>query len=114
MFLQIFSEQLFTNWLHVGDSFSTCVGKLDNLQNGLAHVLDRVNAGAEGQEKDVQPSDEKCQWPANDDEKNKPAEGPNDPWTQLPFSRTFARAVACPHVSVARLVVLILGHGEWS
>ncbi len=81
--------------LHLEHVLGESERQLYELENGVTHTLERLDAGGEGEEQDVQPGNEEADWPAEEDETQEPEYGPYQSRTQIGFTATFAFAHCC-------------------
>lgn len=54
--------------LHLQHVLGEGQGQLDDLEDGIAHALEWLDASGEGKEEDVEPGNEEADWPAKEDE----------------------------------------------
>lgn len=76
--------------LHVDHVFRARQWKFHDPEYGFANILDGVDAGAKGQQKHIEPSDEKGDGPRQQDDAEKPEDGPDEARAQVAASTTFS------------------------
>ena len=62
-------------------------------QDGVAHSLERLYAGGEGQQEDVEPGDEEGDGPAQEPEDDEPEDAPQDAGAQAALAFALTRAL---------------------
>jgi len=77
--------------LHRNHVLSEGVRKLDDAEQRVRQTLDGLDAGAEGQQEDVDPREQEADGPADEDEEQEPEDGPQDARTEIGPAATFAR-----------------------